>query len=581
MDTTKKESQKMSAKKAAPCAHSATEDSSSWNKKVDLALAPAFESDTSDGEQQRQNSGSSRHNKEVSKDRNEKRSHRRAERVAAGLSRETSAGGEGHEGESKPGGEDSAPGALAVPGSEDDKGEEESTTGSTPFNIVDATLVDEKDELERLRHEVMEQAQARQELLKNVVTAEGVVVVDADTEIQKAEGAAASPSFCQTYWWLLWIGVILGVGGIIGGVVAALKNGGGSSTPTRSPTIITPPTDGSPARTASASPSMNPTTSAPSLAPTMLPTLTNEACAVDVEISCDADVLTPEVEPCELITVPSIAQCEHDPYQMTLRFNGGSCDQSANLLDRRLSDFCQDFGDIPLLNSSGVEHQYYVVVVDMSSSQVVGEHFVAVEDTFTIGGSATNAGELSFTVLPPQLEISVYDNSQQENVLQIVSFSTSCTDPPLFLFDRFGSFQYVALKNEIQGEIPAPIPDDFFLIDISLLLTIKGRGTNRLRIDEVNLIVNFDEEPQRFESRISGEGPLVDRQISFLLDAPYTWDLEYLTRYTAFVTVIGNTTVFNSDLGEEEVIQCNGFDFYETTTGLYAASFDEATLPPT
>ena len=469
---------------------------------------------------------------------------------------------------------DELPGAIAVPGplaAEHDTPRDleesvwpdnvDSQQPRTPtsaatgdLNVVDATLVDE-DELERVRKQAREQAQAevREEILLNTVTAEQIIPM-VDGGKQHGDNATAEKPFYRRYCLPLLVFVLLVVGGVVGGVFAVATKDEEKEPPSMMPS--SPPSDNVAESTSTLMPSTFPSTAY---------TFPNTTCVVDVTISCDSNVLTPQVEPCDDIRVPPFDQCEFDPYEISLRFNGGPCGQSENLADRRPLDSCREFGNI---STASGEDEYYLVVHSLDDSvPLSSEYVVAVGDTFTVSTNSVNATvDAPLSLLPSQLQVTIYDNALQLNVLQEISFTTSCTEPRLFLFDRFGSLQYTSLRNEEQGDIPPVVPDDFFLRDISMLLTIKGLGTNRVRLDEANMIVNFSSEVQNFTSRIAG-GPLVDRQISLLLDAPYTIDLSNRTRYTAFVTVVGSTSFVN-DQGEEEVEICHGFDFYEFIAGI-------------
>ena len=436
-----------------------------------------------------------------------------------------------------------------------DSGPDTPTNAATSdLNVVDATLVDEN-ELERVRKQAREQAQAevREEILLNTVAAEQILPI-VDGGKQHGDNATAEKPFCHRYWFPLLVFVLLVVGGVGAGVFAVATKDEESEPPSIVPS--SPPSENL---------AESNSTSMPSTDPSMAYTFPNTACVVDVTISCDSNVLTPQVEPCDDIRVPPFDQCEYDPYEITLRFNGGPCSQSENLSDRRPLDSCLEFGNI---STASGEVEYYLVVRSLDESvPLTSEHVVAVGDTFTVSTNSINATDgAPPSLLPSQLQVTIYGNALQLNVLQEISFTTSCKEPRLFLYDRFGSLQYTSLRNEEQGDIPPLVPDDFFLRDISMLLTINGLGTNRVRLDEVNMIVNFSSEVQNFTSRIAG-GPLVDRQVSLLLDAPYTIDLSNRTRYTAFVTVVGSTSTVN-DQGEEEVEECNGFDFYEFIAGL-------------
>jgi len=392
------------------------------------------------------------------------------------------------------------------------------------------------------------QEEVREEMILQAVTAEEIIPVENDDKNQI--GTTDKP-FCRRYWWLLLIALLVVGGGVVGGVLAAASSDNGAEPPSRQPSF---------------SPSTQTETNftvIPSLSPSNPPSFTNEPCAVGVTIGCDSNVLTTKVEPCDEIIVPDLRQCDFDPYEMTFRFNGGSCAQSQNLADRRPMDSCQDFGNI----STVLGTQHYLVVESLDDNlPLVSEHTVAVGDLFTVSTSSVQVLDVTSTIrLPSQLQVTIYDNAQARNALQDIRFTTSCTSPRLFLLDRFGSIQYVSLRNEEQGNVTVFVPDDFYRRDISMILTTYGLGTNRVRLDEVNMIVNFSPDPEDFGSRLVG-GPLVDRQVSLLLDAPFTLDLSTKTRFTAFVTVIGSTNIVN-DQGEDEVIQCNGFDFYEFTAG--------------
>jgi len=148
--------------------------------------------------------------------------------------------------------------------------------------------------------------------------------------------------------------------------------------------------------------------------------------------------------------------------------------QSENIQSPNLFQ-CMDFGMGP---PSSSEEESFIVVRD-SLDNMFHESFVTVGDQFTIADEGNN--------LPLNLNITIYSSEDisPQNMLQTVSFDTSCSAiPTMFLKDRFGASQLIIFINQDQGLVSCSI-------DVIYTFTIGNIGNlNNVILNDLTSEIN-------------------------------------------------------------------------------------------
>jgi len=172
-------------------------------------------------------------------------------------------------------------------------------------------------------------------------------------------------------------------------------------------------------------------TGAPTASPTMAPTQAPTGAPTITDL-CD---LTLDVIPLPFPPpgFDATTRCTHRPSEMTLKYNGGGCEQSQNKQGPNASDKfrCTDYGGGPT-----TEGQNYVVVSDLGFHKAVN-----VSETFSLSYDEHGSW------FPSDLAVEIYADMTKDSLLQEIRFHSSCSKA-LFLSDKFGSVQVFGYKND-------------------------------------------------------------------------------------------------------------------------------------
>jgi len=115
---------------------------------------------------------------------------------------------------------------------------------------------------------------------------------------------------------------------------------------------------------------------------------------------------------------------------ITFLYNGGSCGQSDNLQPRQKFN-CFDTGDGP---PTATGQESYITAVPRGSTN----DFVFFAGTVPVGEKFTLNAARIYDKLASEMTITIYDNEQDGNVLQVVDVHLSCSQP-LILYDKYGA----------------------------------------------------------------------------------------------------------------------------------------------
>jgi len=171
--------------------------------------------------------------------------------------------------------------------------------------------------------------------------------------------------------------------------------------------------------------------------------LSSNDCPISVEASCQID---DDDSDCADLKREYTA-CEHQTTEMTLRFNGGDCDQGYNSQPLELFH-CVDSSSTP--PSMEKASKSYIVVTNVNGLRIVyfSEYVMVGEDFLIVDKEVANR------LLDVDLNVTVYSSNElsSDTLLQTFVFHTSCKRS-LFLNDFFGSTQMVGFKNDAQGTV--------------------------------------------------------------------------------------------------------------------------------
>ena len=216
----------------------------------------------------------------------------------------------------------------------------------------------------------------------------------------------------------------------------------------------------------------------PTVAPTIVPPPGSD-CALGVSVSCTSE----EGVDCSE-AFPASLQCDAHASSLTMKYNGGNCDQSFN---RQTALFfgCADGrnGMEPNL----VDQVFIDVETDDFTSMFQG--FVNVGDVFRMtfdGGQP----------LPFGATISIFRNStmSQATRLQTVKFNPSCVESIVAMNNKFGAAQVVGWENAVQGSVDSTIPQTL-LFNYNVVntgttpSTLQFLESNDVRVDYTNVVL--------------------------------------------------------------------------------------------
>lgn len=268
-------------------------------------------------------------------------------------------------------------------------------------------------------------------------------------------------------------------------------------------------------------------------------------CSVHVELTC------PEEEPLEINN-----GCEGPFRVVTMRYNGGGCDQSDSLQSRH-GFACIDSANPP---STIVGTENYIVVTTTSRSGNNEKTYF--EGPIVVGDEYTLNAEEEFDVLEGEMRIDVYD-SEGGNLLQTTTNVLLDCSNPVFLFDSFGSSQVTSWKEAYTGRVVDFSPSPELRTGGVGVVIVNNNGNNNsttttpIRLVEMTLLTNVQDEPFNLTDTVKN----LELQPEEKWELPGAYYFDYYagslpkTRYTFFTTVIAepllsavtdNTISYNS-----------------------------------
>ena len=132
-------------------------------------------------------------------------------------------------------------------------------------------------------------------------------------------------------------------------------------------------------------------------------------------------------------------RCTGCPSILSLKFAGGTCDQSSNHQTIQCSD------KTPIVDRA------YIVMSDDKFETKYFEGEVSVGDKFEAVISGTSHTKYRQSVIKVMVDDMESSNSAMK-LAQIVKFHSSCVEP-LFIGDTYGSLEITGWKNEEQGDV--------------------------------------------------------------------------------------------------------------------------------
>jgi len=282
----------------------------------------------------------------------------------------------------------------------------------------------------------------------------------------------------------------------------------------------------------------------PSPAPSPSPT---SSCVIDIDLTG-----------CPLYNSTLANNCQGRPQVITFRYNGGGCLQSDNLQPRQ-KFICTDLNGGPPLTSGTMS---YITAVPTGDTDDYFSGSVPVDGKFTLND------DKRFDKLSADMTIRIFD-FEGGTLLQEIALHLSCSQP-LFLFDKFGSFQ-VTEWIETDGRIVSDKQTDVQTGTIEVKLDSSSDIVKPVRLLEMTVLTNTQEAPIVYTSQVAGM-VLEPGQTIELPGFGVDIELSERTRYTFFTTLIGETI--------DGTNRCNGFSFLECTIG-FNLNPVFPTMPPT
>jgi hypothetical protein len=238
---------------------------------------------------------------------------------------------------------------------------------------------------------------------------------------------------------------------------------------------------------------------------------------------------------------------------ITFLYHGSDCAQGSSGL-RSTYNTCEDDNGGP---STALGSKAFITAVSAERNDLYFAGIVAAGDKYTL-----NADKF-FDVLSDRVTIQIF-SSQGGTLLQTVDFDVSCCSLNLFRFDYIGANQitgFIETSGDISGMDSTPRGSIASVInptiDIQFIVTTKG--TVPLRILEAFALTSVQEDSIDYTRFVAGKivAPGVFLEVP-RYQIPIV-NMEERTRYTFFITVIGETL----DGGE----MVNDFDSTECTVG--------------
>jgi len=269
----------------------------------------------------------------------------------------------------------------------------------------------------------------------------------------------------------------------------------------------------------------------PSPAPSPSPT---SSCVIDVNLNG-----------CPQYNSSLDNDCQGRPWEITFRYNGGSCAQSDNLQPRQKFT-CVDNNGGPSVSEGAMN---YITAVPRGGSELYFAGNVAVNEKYTLNQDRV------YDKLSADMTITIFD-VEGGSILQTTDLHLSCSQP-LFLFDKFGASQ-VTEWVETSGRVVSDKQSDVETGTIKVELNTSTDVVKPVRLLEMTVLTNTQDQPIDYTSQVAGTvlgpGDVIELP-GFQIDI----DLSARTRYTFFTTIIGETL--------DGTNQCNGFSFLECTIG--------------
>lgn len=209
-------------------------------------------------------------------------------------------------------------------------------------------------------------------------------------------------------------------------------------------------------------------TNEPSSRPSSLPSSWPSSMPSVAPDPCDLLLAVAPVRPFPPAGFDPTVRCTKRPSTMTLKFNGGACDQSMNQQDGDKFS-CTDYGDGP---AGAGTHRVVGPYTEFAADLDVG-------DTFTLDSVYTDGW------FPSNVKIQIYAGNTTETLLQEVYFHSSCSKP-LSLSDKFGAVQVFGFTNDEYYEGTVSLNQPF-----ETLVQIENNSTRaNVTVDALEFVVN-------------------------------------------------------------------------------------------
>lgn len=173
--------------------------------------------------------------------------------------------------------------------------------------------------------------------------------------------------------------------------------------------------------------------------------------------------------------------CDGRPTTLQLKYDASRCEASVNSqigTEEKLF-LCQDFQEEAVKDWKSS----YIVVTSKNGDMVYHEGIVDVGSFYTLESGEDEP-------LDPDVLVSIYENSDKEELVQLALYHTSCSGDSLWLHDRFGSSTIAGWTNEEQGTVTSMVNQEF---------QVEVTGPNASAMTFTGLYISSSHAPHLFE----------------------------------------------------------------------------------
>lgn len=251
-------------------------------------------------------------------------------------------------------------------------------------------------------------------------------------------------------------------------------------------------------------------------------------CHLDVDIRCSVvdksllSVSCDDFEPPEL----SFVKCTETPISATMLLRGDRCDEFAEHNDLNIE--CQDHG----MNSVSLQEGDWLFIV---ATDADGQGIVYHRDWVRVGDRYELTNELP---LEFGLQIYTFDDEDETNLLQTVTYSESLCSHESELLALLGGSQIVGFMNA-GGDIVTPFQSSSYevYVDVSIL-SQSHKATESVELESLTIMTTFQ---GLLDFSEEAKGNIIEFGYSYKARIPLTVNLLEKQDHSLLVHVSGNS----------------------------------------